>query len=602
MQFSDEEFGVLRESYQQLVSQSLRYSLIQIAVLFVFIISFSYAFERIDTSEVRELRTAIFDEERKLDKLKNPGEPDAAPTPTLTPTPATSSTTPVTNQGVNPSQSRIQMTGTTSDLHTKVLPPPETVISIEKKLSSLREKFEELYRVAFRVKIPFLGDAPSIDLRNWIYSLPFLFLLSEIYLSILRRQIQALRLVATWRLNHNSSEKVTAYDLLLFSDDFRNASPFTKYSGQFFKAIYVTVLFILAAYLVATSKTLWENWDGNIWLRVVLVSFNAIFYARAYVVYIGNKMQAQTEALTGLKLPQSRITVTWAKAAQLGRRLISVFKPRFSLATGSLLIGLTLFSGFSLTSCGTPYRGTQLVRGWAAEEESGFIEKLEYIQDQKPEESTWRKRKVYWPGFTGFVLANFSGIIEEAGGIAGSTVFWRRLAQLGRIVYLFSLGIAGLMMGLSVVAYRYPQILQQSRWYLLAYRLLVALALFVVADFNLALISNCFTNDSSDSKPYIYYIILISVLVGVLCWLIPLWIWLRCQLTKQDAIRSRWNEWRALILILLTPTLVQALVWVAFLTFAPEVFLIGVPLYLSGLLLLLLGCREIARTAIKASS
>ena len=194
MQFFEKDVETLRGAYQQLSTQITRSDFIRLVVLFIMITSFARAFELINTAETNQKQRTIrvLEEQQKEKVAQNKITPLAA---------ALQNTNPAQTSGEKiaaQAESAHVEPDEAKNFQEESATTPNELETIEVELKHAQEALETSYRQAFRVKIPFVGGDPTIDLRSWIYGLPFLFILSEVYLFILRKQLKLLSLITTY--------------------------------------------------------------------------------------------------------------------------------------------------------------------------------------------------------------------------------------------------------------------------------------------------------------------------------------------------------------------------------------------------------------------
>jgi len=591
--FFEKDVETVRTAYQQLSDQVNRFTFVRFILLFILAISFARAFELINTAEIGKRQAAITDLESKIKNLNERLNQPQAPTQpgeegrhepsersAVRPyAPEGAAQAVVSAEGV---EGEGKAVGTAEDEARKKTPSPRQEIErLQTEVAANTEKIEEIYRQAFRVKIPFVGGDPMIDLRSWIYALPFLFILSEVYLYILRKQLGLLSRIAAYRVRQMKSEGISTFDRLLFSNEPDSAPPFAQHPAQLFRVLYLPVHLALAVYIVATGKPFWKSWDPGALIAIIPILLTATYYAIAYSLHVSRQLETQVEAAVGLSPTPRRLCTVLENAQGRARALAARLKPGFSLTTGSLLIGMTLFLSFSMDSCAGTHRGYDLARGWAYESAYNPMEdKHEYLGDENLERAVWRKRKVYLPDL--FLLTDQVG-----------------LPNFGRAVYVGSLLLAGLTLSLLVAARYRPSLLKKMRLHTWVYGVALTFSLFIVSDFALTIycgfssdldLSSSFTMSPSkkpttfDMRVPVWYLLL------SIYWLVPVALWARFTLARREETRARWPARRTLLIALYAPLVVVAVIW----TVIASIELIGVPFYFIGLHLLTFGYRQLA--------
>lgn len=595
----EKDIETLREAYQQLSSNVLRFGVIRLSILFIMIVSFSRAFEQIDSREVKKkqeeiqnLEQGLFAKNRDTQDLKKElddkrrefnrlwaansnwsGKPKQEPPHSGPPLNASRGKKEKPRQAAIPVTSPSREEINTAEAEKKKVEDEFTRAEADRKsdqgkIEDLKSGIADIYRKAFRVKVPVPGTEPEIDLRTWIYSLPFLFMFSEVYLFTLRKQRRLLSMVAAYRIRERSRNDTSTFDHLLFASDPANAPPFAQHPSQMLTNLYVLCTLALAVYLVVVAQPFWGNWDATALIPVSQILLTAAFYTLAYCLYVSSTLDAQVASATGLIPRPSRLLTIWKRGIGWIWSKLSLLKPTVSVSTGSLLILMTLFLATSVDSCFGGHRGYDLVRGWAEESTRNKADEFfeadprEYLQDEETTEEPFKKRKVYWLGMFGF--SNYGNYV-------------------GRSLYILGLVLAILAFFGLLIARTSSASYQNQRWRLWLYGVAGTLSLYVLSAYYFLLLSLSFPDSTSA-----HYSLLA---LWLLYWLIPVALWFRFAFSRRNETRARWPAVRSVLIVLYAPV---AIFTCLFLVLAMVGGLNGLLAYVVGVNLLWLGYMQLA--------
>ncbi|HEX8186928.1 MAG TPA: hypothetical protein VF586_01170, partial [Pyrinomonadaceae bacterium] len=415
-----DELPALRAAQEQLSARITRISLVRIAFLFIIVFTLPNALDRVANDDrISKLRRDLYKASAELAKLsaveaghgrmaleeEGPGEsdPDTAAPPAKaqagpSPPPAESQPTPPPAAALTPIEQLVREVegllaspkvqsylganagyNETTDWATYIEsrrllralegePEVQRYMDARGKLSGeyelLQDQLANLQKEAWSIQFSFLGTGPKLDLRKWIYLLPFLFILTEVYVQIYRRKLDLLYAVASCRISQ--SAHATALDKLLFQSPPGRVSEYARHPADLEKWLYLLTLLFLAGYLWAsgtgTPGYLFYNWTERPWGHYGHMVVTAVFYATAYYVYASSRMEAQVREVVGAAPRPTAVVAGFKKTrviarllvrrlrggAALGRPSRRFFKalrraaPRLTAAAGCLLLFATL--------------------------------------------------------------------------------------------------------------------------------------------------------------------------------------------------------------------------------------------------------------------
>lgn len=199
-----------------------------------------------------------------------------------------------------------------------------------KKQKELLTEIEKSMKTAFIYNAPFFNGA-TIDLRFWIIILPFLFILTQVYMFLLLSKINVLVLAAK---QIEPEEKDNFPD---FTE--RPLIPFTVYPFRFIK----TTIFLIEAFLL-TALTIFLFYFSQE-LTTIFVDFIKAFYFFMIVYAIGycQHMSIKIKASAfGNVYPPSLLEKILLYSKQILKSCTAFAGPGLSVTTGSLLLLFTL--------------------------------------------------------------------------------------------------------------------------------------------------------------------------------------------------------------------------------------------------------------------
>jgi hypothetical protein len=199
-----------------------------------------------------------------------------------------------------------------------------------KKQKELLTEIEKSMTTAFIYNAPFFNGA-TIDLRFWIIILPFLFILTQVYVFLLLSKINVLVLAAK-QIEPEAKDN--------FPDFIeRPLIPFTAYPFRFIK----TTIFLIEAFLLTalTIFLFYFSQDLNTILVDIIKAFYffMIVYAIGYCQHMNIKIKASA---FGNVYPPSLLEKILLYGKQLLKSCIDFVGPRLTITTGSLLLLFTL--------------------------------------------------------------------------------------------------------------------------------------------------------------------------------------------------------------------------------------------------------------------
>ena len=328
----DKDVEALRKEYQEISARVVKLALIGLTVLFLLVVTFSRAIDRVNSEEIRSTV-------RMIDRLSDGGP--------------------------RPEMSYVFNFFAERGDEPPVPKPPATVDreAARARAEQLAQELEAKAAQWFALKPSLFGMSFEADLRYWFPVLPFLVWTGATHLSILRRKMRLLRRVAAHRVGADAGA-ATSLDRLLFVSNTGRASFYARHPSQFETFVYLALAAGLLGYFVVATAPFWRLWERNVQAAIVVVLATVTFYFGAYARHVGAVLDAQAAALD-VAAPPDRIDRIWAG---LWRRLLSLARgvarwPRPSLTVGGALVLVTLVLS-TATSCRTgPKTGYELLRG-----------------------------------------------------------------------------------------------------------------------------------------------------------------------------------------------------------------------------------------------
>lgn len=224
------------------------------------------------------------------------------------------------------------------------------------------ERIDELKRIytkKFSLDTQVLGVSFSLDLRLWIFAVPYLLIFSEIYLLILRKKKTLISIAAQHNLDANKRE--TLYlDQLLFH---QHSAPFARYPAGLLDYTGWVLILYTTSYVIDASREFWQNTDLAPFLQSLIT---VALYAIGFYFYVVASLESQFENLFCIQPKKNRIVAAWRKTAFITRKLVLRLKAKGLLSAGSVVTFLSLFLLFGIDSCSSEAaRGIRIVSGYA---------------------------------------------------------------------------------------------------------------------------------------------------------------------------------------------------------------------------------------------
>ena len=262
---------------------------------------------------------------------------------------------------------------------------------------------------------------------------------------------------------------------------------------------------------------------------------------------------------------RDRTERAWERAHGWARVLISQLRPRMSLASGSVLVLLTLFLPIAYEACGPNRRGHEFIRGegvWPGllTLVSPWVERGFYVLALALAACTlllvlvsFRRPEFLRKGALSTWLFAVSGALSLF-VIADS--FWIFFVlRLGELLNWLgdqddiSAAIVPAVTFLVLVSCLRSRFLRTQRWVVALFAVACALSLTVVADFFLSLLTPYgFLREATSTG--------MVIAPALLYWLVPLILWLRFGLFGRSELRAQWPEIRRRVVQMYAPLVV----------------------------------------------
>ena len=478
----ESDMKVLREEVQQLSNRLIRFGLISLTILLALFLTISHFYGYLRNDETDEKIREAFELKRITGQ-----DPDI-------------------NDILLLLQDNLSVSEAPDHFHQgKTQFGPQQVEEARVRQSQLHDELDKVVLEALaqlNVEPVVFGIKLPVNLKKWALILPFLFLVSATYLSILLAKLRVLLAVAQHRLRTDIQNESTTLDRLLFGGSPTQSRSYALYPLQLQKVIYA---FCVVCFLIY----LWTI-GGAVVFRGILAIFTvaflqifliAAFYSFAYAHHVSHQLELQLSEITG-EPSNNRITLFWISLRKLARYAAGSLSPRVTLPSGSLLILITLFLciGLTASSCNKeaePRRGSELAL---------------------------RRPGVFW--YSASLPQDFVG---------GGTPDYK-LNAIGRSVYLLSLTLAGFTL-LFVPFLFYGRALNYGNQLNWIFRTSGIVPLFLTTDFafNIPLFSgNLFVAK--------------MILLGA-----TLTLWWGLALYNSEKARNLWASSRRTLLILYIP-------------------------------------------------
>jgi hypothetical protein len=300
---------------------------------------------------------------------------------------------------------------------------------------------------------------------------------------------------------------------------------------------------------------------------------------------------------------RDRTERAWERAHGWARVLTSQLRPRMSLASGSVLVLLTLFLPIAYEACGPQRRGHEFIRGegiWpgllslvSAWVERGFyvlalalaactlllilisLRRSEFLR--KDALSTWL-----------FAIAGALSLFVITDFFWAFAGLWLEelLKQLGAQDDI-SAAVVPAVTFLVLVSCLRSRFLRRQRWVVGLFAVACALSLTVLADFFLSRLTPYgFLREATSAG--------MVIAPALLYWLVPLILWLRFGLLGRSELRAQWPGIRRRVVQMYTPVV---LLDCLFFSDVVKMGIWGFLPFFVGLHLISLGYMQLAREA-----
>lgn len=356
--------------------------------------------------------------------------------------------------------------------------PQEIIELAKRRQESLAQKINQQisknYEEAFRFELGAVGTKTTIDLRDWLVFLPFLFLFSEVYLLIQRKKLKLLKAVSLNRfeqIEKAAPDSVpTAVRLILRRG---NSTPaFARHPARFVNTLYLVSLLGLIVFLVFAAHSFLAGlgFVDNIPTVMVPVLFTLILatsYAWSYYRAVSIRLEEQLRQQEGISLEQPWLFGCVAKLKNVLRRPFRRI-PRFWLSMGAGLVLITLFMAVSLNVDGDPKSGRELVR-----------KPVTIDTKVRAKVISGETQEAWWPPVL-FSFIFFEDAIDKNPKLLSLVGLSQRL---GGWAYLTSLLVAGASLLLVVISFTGAGVLRSRAINVLLSFACAAAYLFMMADF-----------------------------------------------------------------------------------------------------------------------
>ena len=247
--------------------------------------------------------------------------------------------------------------------------PPEIILSAKNLQHTLSLEVHKSYNDAFTKELSIVGSKIYLDLRNWAVFLPFLFLLSQVYLLIQKKKLRLINAIAAERVegvgNPAANTVPTAYRLFLDGVSARTA--YARHPAQFISALTGLGVATLGIYLVVASRPFFAGVDlveglFVITVPTVITLVIAVSYCLSYYWAVSSQLEEQILQSENISLRPSALRAFRDKVRSKLRKLQEWRKPRAWITTGGALVLISLVLTVSVDSCGSPKRGYEFVK------------------------------------------------------------------------------------------------------------------------------------------------------------------------------------------------------------------------------------------------
>jgi hypothetical protein len=439
----------------------------------------------------------------------------------------------------------------------------------------VQSRYDALLTESFSISAPLLGSNLKIDIRAWIYCIPFIALVAFIYIQILRKKQKTITVVAASQLSNNT--EATAIDRLSFSERPGTETLYARSPAQLEQTIYLLIIVLLLS-LVIVSLSEAEVVLLGLGLietfQYLLMFLTVSFYGASYYYYVSTALDEQAADMIGWTVRQSIMVRTWRKLQALTKKFSTLLKPKISLTTGSLLVLTSLFLSTS-ASCDKDRQLVKLPGYRLLQEPGGEL----WRTQQREVPLKLLERLVKEPGLSqeevdsSLQEMNDRLSQEPKGGWWISTVvneklgglYWQNsVHNLGRLTYALSLIVAVFTLLIILCSLKRYELLKIRKVYVILFLLSATLSLFVIVDF--AFNGFWFKDE--------------LFLLSNLFWIAPAALLCRITLSSRNNGSAAWLKLKTFLVILLLPLVLSATVYVCFV--ASKGF-IGVLIYFSGI-------------------
>lgn len=431
--------------------------------------------------------------------------------------------------------------------------------ALNEKIEAQR-KFDAAMKESLSISLPILGTGLKIDLRTWIYSIPFISIIAVVYIQILRKKQRVLSAIAALQIFNNA--EANKLDQLTFSEFPGLETPYARNPSQLEQIVYLLIIIFLISFIIVAL----DQADivllglGTIeTLQYLLMLLTISFYGLSYYYYVATALDKQTAAIAGWVAKPTILIRAWRKLRVSVLAFSSRVKPKISLTTGAFLILASLFLSTS-ASCdqnGQVVRlpGHKLLQEpggqiWKINQSLDTLEKLlESLKDSESSQDTadpvkeLEDRLARDPGGGWWIST-----IEQP---KWEGLYWRyAIHNLGRIAYSLGLGVA--ILTLLIVLYRLirKKHSKLKKVHVALFLLSITLSLIVITDY--AFNTFWFKDE--------------LFLLSNLFWIVPLAFLLHRTLSHKENAHSHWTLIKSSLVILLLPLTVCAAIYVGYVT------------------------------------
>lgn len=230
------------------------------------------------------------------------------------------------------------------------------------KEQDMQKKQDALLKEEFSISPSVLGSSLNIDLRSWVYCIPFVTLFVFLYIQILRKKQTVISTIGAARVNE--TDEVAKLDLLMFSHKSEVRPAFERSSSQLEAAAHLVIVALLLTLIISALADTEVVFLGLQPLEIVeycLMFFTAGCFAISYYYYESAALDLQASIITDREIAPGLALRTWRRATSRTHDVLSRLKPRVSLTTAALLVLASLFLS-TAASCEGPLPGHTMLR------------------------------------------------------------------------------------------------------------------------------------------------------------------------------------------------------------------------------------------------